>query len=231
VNKYYYGNHDTSFNSYIDGYVKNTVTQQPIKDALVVGFYVGTNDTLIYRNHTFTYSDGHFMLPYNFPAGPTPNYLSISAMGKERSFDSIVPAKGKKGAIKTNDTIDVGTIYVQDVNCKPSGEPGSSKTNNNKTNPELKSSIQNQRVISKTKIYPNPTKELVNIAFHLETTSQVKADILSMLQNTVLSITLGELSEGDYTKQVNLGMLPNGVYFIKFTTVQGSEVFKLVVNK
>lgn len=231
MDRYYYGK-IPEFDSIIDGYVKDNFTQQPIKDALVVAFHVGLYNTLLYRNHTFTYPDGHFILTYNDIDSIQPNYLAISAMGKERFFSMIDTIKRNKGNIKTTDTIYIDTIYVQDVNCKPSGEPQSAKAINENSKPDLeKSVIKIPNATYKTKLYPNPTKGSVTLAFHLTDASSVQVEILGMLQNTVQSINLGTLLKGDYTRYVNMGDRPNGVYIIKLCTNQSVETFKVIVGK
>lgn len=150
-------------------------------------------------------------------------------MGKERYFESHDTTKRSLGIYSI---IYLDTIYVHDINCEPSGEPQSAKAINENSKPGLeKSVIKIPNVTYKTKLYPNPTKGSVTLAFHLKEASSVQVEILGVLQNTIETIDVGTFSKGDYSRHINIGNRPNGVYIIKISTNQTVETFKVIVSK
>lgn len=87
---------------------------------------------------------------------------------------------------------------------------------------------QMQSLASSIKVYPNPAKNVLNIEFYLEESSEVNISIVNMLGQQVVSVIKGELIRGKNKKQVSIDHIASGVYFVRIKTNKGLEQIKFV---
>ncbi len=86
------------------------------------------------------------------------------------------------------------------------------------------SEVENSSEINhKINIFPNPAKEIVNLNFRINETSNVKISICDLLGLEVLDYGGQIFNQGQYNLELNLGSIAKGVYFLKF--VSGKNIF------
>ncbi|MFC2111047.1 C25 family cysteine peptidase [Bacteroidota bacterium] len=88
-------------------------------------------------------------------------------------------------------------------------------------------SIKELSGIEDIMIYPNPTKDNVNIQFNTNAISKVEIKLLNTL-GQCLWLNSPELSNGSYNKQLSLKGFSKGVYLITISTEDGSITRKLI---
>lgn len=214
----FYYKHFPNWNTAITGFVIDLNSEEPISNAFIEGINFDNDSIIQFHNQTFTDSIGYFKLVLN-PSLSTPNFLIISAMGKEREHVFNPPTQYDE-------------IYtVHNLSCKPYGEPGEfglpDKDN-------LKSEIvkiNKSSLYPKTKIYPNPTTGMVSIEFYLTQSCNVTTEVQNLVGNTIRSSEFGSLTAGNYNRTLDLSNLPNGIYIIKFYGNNNTEMFKIIINK
>lgn len=78
-------------------------------------------------------------------------------------------------------------------------------------------------------LYPNPAKQIINLAFYAQTTGQVEFEILDQLGEVVLK---AELSEGQTFAQYSVSNLSSGIYYWRLMDVQRAiKVDKVAIIK
>ena len=77
-------------------------------------------------------------------------------------------------------------------------------------------------------IYPNPTRGLFNVEFATEQAKDVEITIVNML-GQVMTSDVVEVN-GVYTNQFDLSNESAGVYFIRFTTDEGTLTERITVE-
>jgi hypothetical protein len=80
------------------------------------------------------------------------------------------------------------------------------------------------------KIYPNPSSDLVAIEVNSTKTSDAEIYVLNSVGQLVLHKNIG-LSAGDNATILSLGNLKSGLYFVQFSTEQGSVTKRIMLNK
>tara|TARA_Y100000766_G_C18911852_1_gene608763 strand:+ start:321 stop:3149 length:2829 start_codon:yes stop_codon:yes gene_type:complete len=65
-------------------------------------------------------------------------------------------------------------------------------------------------------IFPNPSKDLVNISFEVENKQYINIKIINSLGQTILKDS--DIYAKSYNKQLDLNNLPNGIYIISIST-------------
>lgn len=75
--------------------------------------------------------------------------------------------------------------------------------------------------ISFTKIFPNPTSDIINIEFNLNEESEVYIEMVDIDGRNILSKTNEKLEPGTIKKHFNVSQIPSGIYFVKIN-VNGS---------
>jgi len=81
-------------------------------------------------------------------------------------------------------------------------------------------------------VYPNPAESYIKISFNLPCSGITKLEILDLSGRTVSCPASGNfLNAGDYTFDVNTGMMMPGIYIVKLYKDNGlSEIAKLVIH-
>lgn len=85
--------------------------------------------------------------------------------------------------------------------------------------------------ISQYLIYPNPTREDVNIAFTLLNTAQVNITVMDITGKIVKEISNEFFNKGNNQIQFSVADLTNGLYFISMESANGTKTSRLVVVK
>lgn len=78
-------------------------------------------------------------------------------------------------------------------------------------------------------VYPNPTSELVNVAFELNKTQDVELSVIAIDGKTVASKRIENAL--NVNTNFNVSNLNNGVYFIRIKTEEGISTQRFVVSK
>lgn len=66
-----------------------------------------------------------------------------------------------------------------------------------------------------TKVFPNPTSDILNIEFNLKETSEVLIEMVDLDGRIILTKISEKLNQGAIKKQINVSQIPGGIYFIK----------------
>ena len=81
-------------------------------------------------------------------------------------------------------------------------------------------------------IYPNPADDFLNVSYSLNESSVVTFEILDLLGSTIGSPIISTKQQaGENVENVDLSDLPNGTYFLRIKTVDGSIVKKFILAK
>jgi hypothetical protein len=73
------------------------------------------------------------------------------------------------------------------------------------------------------KIYPNPTKDKLNIEFEVAETTKIKLEVLTLLGQSVYV-----QNELNHKQEIDISSLPEGIYFLKLQRDSEQRVFKVV---
>ena len=88
-----------------------------------------------------------------------------------------------------------------------------------------------QNLISKIKVFPNPSSGIINVSFYLQATSNVTIDIYNINGVKVINnMAFGKMS-GEINKKINLHELglQKGVYFVKIVCDKQQEIKRVVL--
>lgn len=81
------------------------------------------------------------------------------------------------------------------------------------------------------KLYPNPTSTFTNVAFKLESASNVEITLRDITGKVVMNNTYGTLNSGDHFLELNVNEFSNGFYFATITVGDKAITRKISVNK
>jgi uncharacterized repeat protein (TIGR01451 family) len=87
--------------------------------------------------------------------------------------------------------------------------------------------INELNILNNAIIFPNPTKEEINISFTLESNKEIKLELYNTLGQIVKLITKGKLPAGKNEINLSVADLPVGVYYLKFS-VDDEVVVRMV---
>jgi hypothetical protein len=77
------------------------------------------------------------------------------------------------------------------------------------------------------RVFPNPAKDLVNI----QQTRLVKGNVILSLYSTIgIMVREFEFTDPGQNFSIDIGDLPEGMYFLKFSSVEGTAAAKLIVK-
>ena len=92
-------------------------------------------------------------------------------------------------------------------------------------------SVEENSVELTTSVYPNPTRETMNLSFELKQQSDVRVEMYNLVGSMVNSQVYGSLQSGNYQREIDLRTLTNGVYFVSIVTPEKRITQKVVVNQ
>ncbi|MFN0203838.1 MAG: T9SS type A sorting domain-containing protein, partial [Bacteroidia bacterium] len=75
------------------------------------------------------------------------------------------------------------------------------------------------------KIYPNPAKESASLSLRLQESSQISAEIVNVMGQTVRDITNEQGISGEFTQSFSVAGLPTGLYWVKLR-INEAETFQ-----
>lgn len=77
---------------------------------------------------------------------------------------------------------------------------------------------KDKTAISTIKLYPNPTRDMVNLAFNIETVEQLVLNVYDLKGVLVYSKNLGKLPEGEQLLQIGTEDLISGTYIVSLNS-------------
>lgn len=105
-------------------------------------------------------------------------------------------------------------IYIDDINLYP----------------ESMTEIVEQNGISGLSIYPNPVTDFMEINLTIETPAEYTISVVNALGQVIDVVYGGELMSGENQLNYSAASLPQGVYFLRIESNNGSTVQKFVKN-
>ena len=96
--------------------------------------------------------------------------------------------------------------------------------------------IEDQKsILTQTKIFPNPTSDLLDVEIELAKAAITDVELTDMLGKTRTKLTIGKLKEGISKFQISTSDLPNGVFYIKllfdFENGHSQYLHKVVIRR
>jgi len=82
---------------------------------------------------------------------------------------------------------------------------------------------------SSVKVYPNPANGMVNVSITKANSEQITISIVDIQGKQVYNETTKNIS-AEFNTQINIESLAKGVYYIKITTDNNTEIQKLIVH-
>ena len=89
--------------------------------------------------------------------------------------------------------------------------------------------VEGESLVTNLDIYPNPSKNVFNIAFISDDVQNIELRIINVIGEVVYSNKLNEFI-GEYTRKVDLTNYKKGVYFLDVTTNDGVVNKKLILQ-
>ena len=86
-----------------------------------------------------------------------------------------------------------------------------------------------QDVVSGLDVYPNPSRDILNVTFTSEEAQKISVKVVNMIGEEIYSEELTEFV-GQFTKVVDMNTQPKGVYFLEITTNNGGINKKIVLQ-
>jgi len=80
-------------------------------------------------------------------------------------------------------------------------------------------------------LYPNPSQNIANINYSMNTSNSVSIDIYNVEGQKVKAVVLGNQSSGSHNYSVNVSGLSNGTYFLNLITGNENTVTKFVISR
>ncbi len=79
-------------------------------------------------------------------------------------------------------------------------------------------------------VYPNPAKEIVNIGFTIEKTSNISITLYHVTGKKIADILNRQTSKGKHTIEYNKDNLASGIYYLKVQTNNFEKIEKLIIQ-
>jgi hypothetical protein len=80
-------------------------------------------------------------------------------------------------------------------------------------------------------VYPNPTVNVINVAYNLNAASNVTIDVLNIVGARVMNLDLGTQSAGEQRTQLDLSVLEAGMYLVNVTVGDRVVTSRVTLNK
>ena len=91
--------------------------------------------------------------------------------------------------------------------------------------------FESNSVNTELKLFPNPAVNTAKVNYTLAETTVVSIDVINVLGQNVMAVSLGKQSAGIQEYQTNLESLNSGIYFVKLNAGAASETIKLTVSR
>ncbi|MEI7596160.1 MAG: T9SS type A sorting domain-containing protein [Bacteroidota bacterium] len=89
--------------------------------------------------------------------------------------------------------------------------------------------IDEKNNVSNLRVYPNPFNELITVSFSVNNETDIKIKLVNTIGQEIVSTNFGKIV-GRFEKQINLGDLAFGVYYLMIQTDKGNIVSKVIRN-
>lgn len=130
------------------------------------------------------------------------------------TFTSSTQFRFRCDASVNNDKIHLDDIVISGCNTSPSSStPGSSYDPEVLVDKDVEEIEEVEKTIQELNLYPNPTNNILNVAFEMTNNSDVKMVVMSLTGQMIEMRDL-KLEEGTQQLKVDVNRLGNGVYFI-----------------
>ncbi len=97
---------------------------------------------------------------------------------------------------------------------------------------QLKTDVKKIETAVNVSVYPNPTKNSVNISYDLTKNTDVSIEVIDLTGKVVLIPLLNVSKEvGAQSENIDLSTMKGGVYFVVIRTAENVQSTKLIVNK
>jgi hypothetical protein len=83
----------------------------------------------------------------------------------------------------------------------------------------------------KINIYPNPTSEIINIAFNISETDYINLLLFDINGQLVKTIDQGQKITGTYSYQIDLSQQNSGIYFVVLKTKERKYLQKIILTE
>ena len=83
--------------------------------------------------------------------------------------------------------------------------------------------------INNLDVYPNPSRDVFNVAFTSEDVQDLEVRVVNIVGEVIYTEDLQQFV-GEYTKSVDLATYTKGVYFLEITTNNGVLNKKLILQ-
>ncbi|MCD0490279.1 T9SS type A sorting domain-containing protein [Pedobacter sp. MC2016-14] len=114
------------------------------------------------------------------------------------------------------------TIKANIQSYKPSYNAGLGYLPYNNSLLNAKGSIKQDKILSVSKVYPNPVDDQVNVTLKLDREGVVSIKIIDLLGNEVITLANERMVSGEQTKSFTIpNKLNSGIYFLRI--VCGAE--------
>lgn len=80
-------------------------------------------------------------------------------------------------------------------------------------------------------IYPNPSQDYINVIYHIENPCKVQITILSSLGQTVRLYEIDHTTFGEFTNELKIDQLNEGIYFVNVILGNKIQTHKLIINR
>lgn len=78
--------------------------------------------------------------------------------------------------------------------------------------------VQNEKLLSNVKVFPNPTAETINLSFSIGKRSDVSIKVMDALGNELINLFSQVLDEGSQNHSFDIqGRLKSGLYFVRLS--------------
>ncbi|MCD4694855.1 MAG: T9SS type A sorting domain-containing protein [Bacteroidales bacterium] len=225
----------TNTNGVGDDYIKNDILNEPFFEAMHISdeirLVIITDQAPQETTWEVINSSGEIILtggPYTDPSTLHQEYYDVPV---EDCYRFIIHDAGNNGLCCENGTGAWG-LYDADGNIEIA--TGGIFTDKDSVNFERGGfTTISDKLIHKNKfaIYPNPSKENVNLSYNLLRSTQIKYSLVNLLGETVMSVEKGFETAGEKNYQLDIDRIDAGVYYINLHI--GSTVYtnKLIITK
>lgn len=152
----------------------------------------------------------------------------VLSWGNSHAFtaDPVLRRDSSKTLIKINSKItdtrkDKPALSSLRINVVPF-KPSSLKVNAAVANNSKTSTIQDDKILSNVKVYPNPVSDQLNVNYFVSKDINITIKIMDFLGNEVVTLLSQRIASGEQNNTFNISSkLNSGLYFIRF--IAGNE--------
>ncbi len=93
---------------------------------------------------------------------------------------------------------------------------------------DIISNTRQPAVVEHIRAFPNPSRKRLNTSFNLVESSEVELSVIDLLGKRVYSRFFGKLPSGLHEEQLNVSLLPAGIYFLRISANGQSHSVKFI---